>query len=56
MIESVREDAVAAGLTTPSDWDRGVADLRRTATDDGTFHYTFFKAVAVNASPERSAA
>jgi SAM-dependent methyltransferase len=48
MIESVREDALAAGLITPSDWDRGIADLHRTATGEGTFHYTFFKAVAVN--------
>ncbi|MEW2398707.1 L-histidine N(alpha)-methyltransferase [Streptomyces sp. NPDC046862] len=52
MIESIREDALAAGLMTPSDWDRGITDLRRTAADDGTFHYTFFKAVAVNPSPE----
>jgi len=48
MIESVRDDAVAAGLITPSAWDRGIADLRRTAAGDGTFHYTFVKAVAVN--------
>ncbi|PBC61735.1 methyltransferase type 11 [Streptomyces sp. Tue6028] len=48
MIESVRQDALAAGLTTPADWDRGIDDLRRAAADDGTFHYTFFKAVAVN--------
>lgn len=48
MIESVREDALAAGLTTPAHWDRGIADLRRTADDGGTFHYTFFKARAVN--------
>ncbi|MEU1666463.1 L-histidine N(alpha)-methyltransferase [Streptomyces sparsogenes] len=47
MIESVRADALAAGLTTPADWDRGMADLRRTAEDGGAFHYTFFKAVAV---------
>ncbi|MCX4665822.1 methyltransferase domain-containing protein [Streptomyces sp. NBC_01381] len=44
MIESVREDALAAALITEADWDRGIADLRRTADDDGTFHYTFFKA------------
>ncbi len=37
----------AAGLTTPADWNRG-GDLRRAAADDGTFHHTFFKAVAVN--------
>lgn len=48
MVAAVRGDAVAAGLTTPADWDRGVADLRRAAGADGTFHYTFFKATAVN--------
>ncbi|MFF8322496.1 methyltransferase domain-containing protein [Streptomyces bobili] len=48
MVESVRDDALAAGLTTADDWDRGVADLRRTAQAAGTFHYTFFRAVAVN--------
>ncbi|MFF8955289.1 methyltransferase domain-containing protein [Streptomyces sp. NPDC014894] len=47
MVESVREDALAAGLTTEADWDRGIAELRR-AADGGTFHYTFFRAVAVN--------
>ncbi|REF00856.1 methyltransferase domain-containing protein [Thermomonospora umbrina] len=47
MIESVREDALAAGLLTRAEWDRGIADLRRTATPEGTFHYTFFKALAV---------
>lgn len=48
MVESVRDDAVAAGLATDIDFDRGIADLRRTATEAGTFHYTFFKALAVN--------
>ncbi|WP_405924275.1 L-histidine N(alpha)-methyltransferase [Streptomyces sp. NBC_00035] len=48
MIESVRDEALAAGLITPPDWDRGMSDLHRTATGDGTFHYTFFKALAVN--------
>jgi hypothetical protein len=48
MIESVREDALAAGLMTPSDWTRGIADLHRTATADGTFTYTFFKALAIS--------
>jgi SAM-dependent methyltransferase len=47
MVESVREDALLAGLMTEQAWDRGVADLRRTAEDGGTFHYTFFKAAAV---------
>ncbi|GAB7186865.1 hypothetical protein ATKI12_6696 [Kitasatospora sp. Ki12] len=48
MVEAVRAEALAAGLTTPEDFDRGIADLRRTAGPEGTFHYTFFKAVAVN--------
>jgi SAM-dependent methyltransferase len=48
MVAAVRGDAVAAGLATPADWDRGVADLHRAAGPDGTFHYTFFKATAVN--------
>lgn len=46
MIESVRDDALAAGLISRIDWDRGIADLYRTAQDGGTFCYTFFKAVA----------
>ncbi|WP_329090564.1 methyltransferase domain-containing protein [Actinomadura citrea] len=48
MIESVRDEAVAAGLATPADFDRGVADLHRAAGPEGTFHYAFFKATAVN--------
>ncbi|MEV3926034.1 methyltransferase domain-containing protein [Actinomadura coerulea] len=48
MVESVRGEAVAAGLATPADFDRGVADLHRAAGPDGTFHYTFFRATAVN--------
>jgi hypothetical protein len=31
---------------TPGDWTTGVSDLRRAASPDGTFCYTFFKAVA----------
>jgi SAM-dependent methyltransferase len=52
MMQSVREDALAADLLSPADWDRGIADLHRTAAEGGTFHYTFVKAVAVN--PARS--
>ncbi|MEU4118620.1 methyltransferase domain-containing protein [Kitasatospora sp. NPDC028055] len=47
MVEAVRAEALAAGLTTPEAFDRGIADLRRAAEPGGTFHYTFFKAVAV---------
>ncbi|MFJ1932149.1 L-histidine N(alpha)-methyltransferase [Kitasatospora sp. NPDC088160] len=48
MVEAVRAEALAAGLTTPDAFDHGIAELRRTAEPGGTFHYTFFKAVAVN--------
>ncbi|MFJ8430907.1 methyltransferase domain-containing protein [Kitasatospora sp. NPDC094019] len=48
MVEAVRADALAAGLDTAEEFDRGVTELRRTAEPDGSFHYTFFKAVAVN--------
>lgn len=47
MVESVGTDAIAAGLTTEAEWRHGIEDLRRTAQDGGTFHYTFFKAHAV---------
>ena len=32
-------------MTTAEDFDGGVADLYRTAEADGTFCYTFFKAI-----------
>jgi len=47
MIAGVRMAAIEAGLTRPADFDRGIADLNRTAESDGVFCYTFFKAVAV---------
>jgi len=46
MVEGVREAAIAEGLATAEAFDRGVADLYRTAEADGTFCYTFFKATA----------
>jgi ubiquinone/menaquinone biosynthesis C-methylase UbiE len=49
MIEGVREPAVAAGLIDEAGFERGVADLYRTAEPDGVFCYTFFKAIGVNA-------
>ncbi|MBB5934312.1 methyltransferase domain-containing protein [Streptomyces zagrosensis] len=50
MVDSVREDALACGMTTPDEWERGIAHLHRAAQDGGTFHYTFFKATAINPS------
>lgn len=46
MIEGVREPALAAGLISAEEFDRGIRDLYRTAEPDGVFCYTFFKAVA----------
>ncbi|MBX9387460.1 methyltransferase domain-containing protein [Streptomonospora nanhaiensis] len=48
VMAAVREPALAGGRIRAQDFDRGVADLLRTAEDGGTFHYTFFKAVALN--------
>ena len=46
MVEGVRERARAAGIIDEDTWEKGVRDLYRTAEADGTFCYTFFKAVA----------
>lgn len=48
MVEGVRGPAIAAGLIGEVDFDLGIRDLHRTAEPDGTFCYTFFKAVATN--------
>jgi len=46
MVEGIREPAIATGLMTRADFDRGIADLYRSAQKDGVFCYTFFKATA----------
>ncbi len=48
MIEGIRNPALESGLMSEADFDKGVADLYRTAEADGVFCYTFFKARAVN--------
>jgi len=45
MVEGVREQALAAGLTDAAAWGRGIAGLRRAAESGGVFCYTFFKGV-----------
>lgn len=45
MIKGIREKAIREGLTNPGIFDKGINDLYRTAEPDGTFCYTFFKAV-----------
>ena len=44
MVEGVGERAVGGGLIAAASWSAGIRDLYRTAEDDGTFCYTFFKA------------
>jgi SAM-dependent methyltransferase len=48
MVEGVRDSALASGLASAADFDRGIADLYRTAEPDGVFGYTVFKAVALS--------
>ena len=46
MVEGAAEPALRLGLIEPVAWAEGIADLKRTALDSGTFCYTFFKALA----------
>jgi protein-L-isoaspartate O-methyltransferase len=46
MVEGVREQAVREGLMSGAEWDLGIRELHRTAEEDGTFVYTFFKGTA----------
>jgi SAM-dependent methyltransferase len=46
MVEGVRDRALDLGLVDASTWEKGIADLYRATARDGTFCYTFFKAVA----------
>jgi hypothetical protein len=47
MVEGVGEQAVGQGLMDEASWAAGIRDLHRAAEDDGTFCYTFFKAVGL---------
>ena len=47
MVEGVRKPSIANGLISEADFDRGIADLYRTAESGGVFCYTFFKAVGI---------
>jgi ubiquinone/menaquinone biosynthesis C-methylase UbiE len=55
MVEGVRKSAVANVLISEADFDRGIADLYRTAGSEGVFCYTFFKAVGLKAREMGSA-
>ncbi len=47
MVEGVKDAALSSGMIDKASWDKGIADLYRTAEDDGVFCYTFFKAVGL---------
>ncbi len=47
MVEGVKKQALKLKLTDEDTWNRGMRGLYRTADDDGTFCYTFFKGVGV---------
>jgi ubiquinone/menaquinone biosynthesis C-methylase UbiE len=47
MVEGVGEQVVGQGLMDKARWVAGIKDLYRTAAEDGTFCYTFFKAVGL---------
>jgi len=53
MVEGVGDQAVEKGLIERDAWEEGIADLYRTAERDGTFCYTFFKAVGTK-GPSRT--
>jgi ubiquinone/menaquinone biosynthesis C-methylase UbiE len=46
MVEGVRDQALSLGMIDEATWNKGIADLYRAIEADGTFCYTFFKAVA----------
>jgi cyclopropane fatty-acyl-phospholipid synthase-like methyltransferase len=46
-LTAARERVRAASLMDRTSWNRGIRDLHRTAEPDGTFWYTFFRAVGV---------
>lgn len=45
MVEGVTEQVLSRGLIDAASWAAGIRDLHRAAVGDGTFCYTFFKAV-----------
>ncbi len=49
MVRGVRRQAISAGLIDETAWDKGIRALEAAAEPNGTFCYTFFKAVAIRA-------
>lgn len=52
MVEGIQDQALKSDLIDEMTWIRGVADLYRTSESDGTFCYTFFKAVGIKSSSQ----
>lgn len=46
MVEGVRDQALSLGMIDEATWNKGITDLYRATEADGTFCYTFFKALA----------
>jgi protein-L-isoaspartate O-methyltransferase len=46
MVEGVRDQALSLGMIDEPAWSKGISDLYRATEADGTFCYTFFKALA----------
>jgi SAM-dependent methyltransferase len=51
MVAGVERDAIRAGLVTESEWRQGIEALER--TEQGTFHYVFFKGTATKDAATR---
>lgn len=50
MVEGVEKQALELNLIEKETWDKGIRDLYRATDADGTFCYTFFKAVGTKVS------
>ncbi len=50
MMEGGKERALALELLPEAEWEKGIRDLYRATEADGTFCYTFFKAIAEKVS------
>ncbi len=46
MVAGVEDEAIRNGMIDAETWQQGILDLERTTAEDGTFCYTFFKALA----------
>ncbi len=47
MVKGVKERAIKLNMIDEVTWEKGIKDLYRTTSRDGTFCYTFFKATAL---------